>query len=248
MNVTPVKTHKITIKDKDILEVLDKYLPALAENTVIAVASKIIAICEGRIAKMGEVEKDTLIEKEADFFLPRSGNKYGVALTITQNHLVATAGIDESNGDGYYILWPKDLQKSANTIREHLKKKHTVKNIGVIITDSRTTPLRWGVTGLAIAYSGINPLHSYVGQGDIFGRTMEFTQESIVDGLASAATVTMGEGAEQTPLAIITGIPFVEFQDRNPTQEELDRLKIEPSNDLYAPLLTNVPWEKGKKG
>ena len=32
------------------------------------------------------------------------------------------AGIDESNGDGNYVLWPKDLQNSANTIRDILLK------------------------------------------------------------------------------------------------------------------------------
>jgi len=246
MKVTPVKTHKITPGD-NLLQILDTYIRPLGENTVVAIASKIIAICEGRIEKIGEVDKDVLIEKEADFFLPRRENKYEVSLTITQNNLVATAGIDESNGDGYYILWPKNLQESANKIREHLTKKHSIKNIGVVITDSRTTPLRWGVTGLAIAYSGINPLHSYVGQKDIFGRKMEFTEESIVDGLAAAATVTMGEGAEQTPLAIVEDIPFVQFLARNPTKEELAMLKIAPEDDLYAPLLTSVNWQKGKK-
>lgn len=247
MKVTPIKTGKITPADTDIYKVLDSSLPQVSENSVVAIASKIVAICEGRVAKIGEIDKDELIAQEAEYYLPRSENKYHVSLTITQGNLVATAGIDESNGGGYYILWPQNIQKSANDIREYLKKKFSIKNVGVIITDSRTTPLRWGVTGLAIGYSGIKPLHDYIGKEDIFGKKLEFTQGSVIDGLAAAAVVTMGEGAEQTPLAVIEDIPFVEFQDHNPTPEELNELKIKIADDLYAPLLTNVQWQKGKK-
>ena len=34
--------------------------------------------------------------------------RYHMTLTIKQGMLIPTAGIDESNGDGYYILWPRD--------------------------------------------------------------------------------------------------------------------------------------------
>ena len=57
----------------------------------------------------------------------------------------------------------------------------------------------------------------------------------------------MGEGSEQTPLAVISDIPFVHFQDRNPTEEELAELKISIEDDVYAPLLKAANWKKGKK-
>ena len=57
----------------------------------------------------------------------------------------------------------------------------------------------------------------------------------------------MGEGNEQTPIAVISDVPFVEFQDRNPTKEEIEELKINIDDDLYAPLLKSVNWRKGKK-
>jgi F420-0:gamma-glutamyl ligase len=65
-----------------------------------------------------------------------------------------------------------------------------------------------------------------------------------MDALAAASVFEMGEGAEQTPLAVITDLNKVEFQDRNPTQEELDFLKIDIEDDLYAPLLKSVEWKK----
>jgi len=47
-------------------------------------------------------------------------------------------------------------------------------------------------------------------------------------------------------LAIITDIPFVEFQDRNPNKEELEALRLDIKRDLYAPLLNSVDWNRGK--
>ena len=47
MKVIPVKTQKVVPGiDRDILNVLDQYLPSLTEGTVVAVTSKIVAICE----------------------------------------------------------------------------------------------------------------------------------------------------------------------------------------------------------
>ncbi len=259
MKVTAIKTHKITASDTDLFEILDKYLPArnvthsvaggpkIEEKSVVAITSKIVSITEGRIVKIGDLDKDKLIEREAQFYLPRSENPYDVSLTITNNTLVATAGIDESNGDGYYILWPKDPQESANKIREHIAKSRGLRDIGVIITDSKTSPLRWGVTAIAIAYSGFAPLKDYVGSSDLFGRKFEFEKMSIIDNLASAAAVVMGEGAEQTPISVISDVSFIQFQDRNPTEKELEELKISINKDLYGPFLKNVKWRKGRK-
>lgn len=245
MKVTAVKTHKITTRDSSLIKILDKYLPKLEEKSILAITSKIVSITEGRLVKMDSVNKDALIKQESQFYLPREQNRYNVSLTITRNLLAATAGIDESNGNGYYILWPKDSQKTVNAVRKYLKKRLKLKNIGVIITDSKTTPLRWGVTAIAISYSGFKPLKDYIGKKDLFGRKFAFEKLSIIDNLAGAASVVMGEGAEQTPIAVVTDLPFVEFQDRNPTKKELEGLKIKMEEDLYGPFLKNVRWKKG---
>lgn len=262
MKVTAIKTHKITVKDSDLIKILDEYLPKISEKSILAITSKIVSTTEGRLVKMdevdpasaryqtapgfGEAKKDELIKQEAQYYLPRGQNPYNVSFTITRNMLAATAGIDESNGNGYYILWPKNPQKSANKIRQYLKTRFKLKNVGVIITDSRTSPLRWGVTSVAIAYSGLKPLKNYIGEKDLFERKFEFEKLSIVDSLASSASVVMGEGNEQTPLAIISNIPFVDFQNRNPTEKELKELYISIEEDLYGPFLKNVKWKKGK--
>lgn len=247
VKVSAIKTHKITEKDNDLFAVLDTYLPQLADKTIIAITSKIVAITQGRAVKSDNSNKDELIKQEAELYLPRETNKYHIFLTVKNNLLIPSAGIDESNADGYFVLWPEHIQQTANAVREYLIKKHSFKYLGVVITDSKTTPLRWGVTGAAIAHSGFKALNNYIGDEDIFGKKLKYTKVNVMDALAASATLVMGEGKEQTPLALIEDVGFVEFQGRNPSREELEELHIAIEEDLYAPLLKNVPWEKGGK-
>ena len=113
MEIRPIKTGKILPDGEDIYSVLDKHLETFRENTILAVTSKIISICEGRVVKIGNIDKKQLVERESEYFLPPKESKYNITLTIKNDLLVPTAGIDESNGNGYYILWPADSQKTC---------------------------------------------------------------------------------------------------------------------------------------
>jgi putative folate metabolism gamma-glutamate ligase len=245
VKVTPVKTDRITPNDRDLFAVLDRHLPMLAEQSIVAVTSKVVAICEGRVVKVGDIAKSALIEQEAEFFLPSSESKYGITLTVRHSMLLPTAGIDESNGAGYYVLWPRDPQRSANGIRQYLAERCSLREVGVILTDSTSRPLRRGVTGVALANSGFAALKDYVGQPDVFGHPLVVTKANVRDALAAAAVLVMGEADEQTPLAVIEDLPFVVFQERDPTDEEFAALQISLEDDLYAPLLTRAPWREG---
>ncbi len=245
MKITPIKTHKILANKESIYEILEGYVKKIKEKSILTVTSKIVSLCEGNVKKIGTTDKKKLVRETADYFFPLEISKYSSMLTIKNNFLVFASGIDESNGNGYYILWPKDPQRSANKIRAFLKKRFYLKNVGVIITDSKTVTLRRGTTGFALTHSGFNALNDYIGEPDIFGKTMQITMSNIADGLAASAVATMGEGKEQTPLAIIEDTPFVKFQNRNPTKKELDELNINIDDDLYAPLLKSVRWKKG---
>ena len=246
MIIQTIKTEKILLKKQNIFKILDKYIKKLSEGSVLAITSKIISICEGRFIDINKANKQDLIEKQSEYFLPSTKSKYDITLTIKNNLLVPTAGIDESNAQDHFILWPKDPQDTVNKIREYLRGKFNLKKFGVIITDSKTSPLRWGVTGIAIAHSGFCALNNYIGKPDIFGRQLKVTKSNIMDGLAVSSVLAMGEGEEQTPMAIINDLPFVNFQDRNPTKKELEQLHISIEEDLYAPLLKGVAWKKGK--
>lgn len=243
MKVTPIKTKPIVVGDK-LFDILDESLIDLKDKSIVAITSNIVSICEKNLVKIGTVDKETLIKEQAEYYLPPD-NKYHVSLTIKNNILIPSAGIDESNANGYYTLWPKRPQQTVDNVRQYLKKRFHINDIGVIIVDSKTTPLRWGVTGVAISHSGFLSLNDYTGTPDIFGRLFVFEKANIVDALAVSAVVVMGEGKEQTPIAIIEDTPFVHFQDRNPTKKELDELHIELEDDLYATVLKSVKWRKG---
>ena len=247
MKITPIKTHRITVKDSDLLKVLDRHLPKLKERSVIAITSKIVSICEGAVVPASKANKHVLVKKEADLYLPLASNKYGFHLTIKNGTMIASAGIDESNGNGNYILWPRDSQKTANTIRKYLTHKHKLNDLGVIIVDSKTTPLRWGTVGTTLAYSGFSALNNYVGKKDLFNYRMRVTRSSIYEGLGASTVLAMGEGDESTPIAIVEELPLIRFQRRNPTSEELGSLSISIEDDVFAPILTKAKWLSGKK-
>lgn len=249
MIVKAIKTRKF-LPPKDNLWDLLLAIKSLKENSVVAVTSKVVSIGEGRCILISQIDKDELIIKESDKYLPRDlvPNKWTM-YTLKNNMLVAAAGIDESNAAGYYVLWPKNPETSAKKIWQFLKKKFQLKNLGVIITDSKVNPLRRGVVGLAISYFGFKPLKDYRGMKDLFGRKFEMETTDIPDSLATAAVLEMGEGSEQQPLAIITDIPYIEFISGKYYPKNADSsFEIAEKEDLYYPFLSSVPWKKGGSG
>jgi F420-0:gamma-glutamyl ligase len=244
MQITSIKTHKITKQDTDILKVLDRYVTKFEDNSMLVLVSKVLAITQGRIIKPTKEEKDELIRKEADYYLPPEENAYHLYITMKDNILTYSSGMDESNGNGFVVLWPENPQQEANTIREYLCKRFDIRNAGVIITDMTAIPLQRGVIAGPIAHSGFLAIRDLTKEEDVFGRPFEHTKQGIVQGLAAAAGVVMGEGADQTPIASITDVPFVQFQDRNPTDEEHEALIVTPKQDLFGSLFASAPWRR----
>jgi dihydrofolate synthase / folylpolyglutamate synthase len=247
MKVTSVKTERITAGATELLPLLERVIPGVANGSVIAITSKIVSLCEGSVIPLDKIDKDDLVVRESDLYLPASVSKYRHHFTITNNTLIPMAGVDESNGDGQYVLWPTDAQGTASQVRAWAKQKFGLSRIGVIITDSTCHPLRRGTNGIMLAYSGFRALNDYIGRPDLFGRPFAVSQADVAGGLAAAAVLEMGEGAEQTPIAILTELPFVHFQDRDPTAEELASVIIPLDEDLFAPFLTSVQWQQGTR-
>ena len=234
MEFIPVRTRRILPPQDDIFSVLDESLPRLRGSDIVFIASKVLAIHQGRTVKIGEqIDKNALIKSEAESFVP-SKHPYGdFLLTIKGSTLIPSSGIDESNGKGYYILWPKHPEKLAREICEYLKKKNRIKKLAVVVTDSHTMPLRAGTIGISIGYFGLEPLREYRGTPDIFGRKLKHTRLNMADSLAAMAVMTMGEGKERTPIVIARGVEGVKFTDI-PTWR---KMAINLKQDLYYPLL-----------
>ena len=227
MRVNPVKTR--IFKDGEKLAAfVEEHIPRLKEGSILVVASKIVALAEGRTVAKSEKEEE-LIKQESEWMKHVFGPWW---LTVRDGTVVVNAGIDESNSKGgKRILLPEDSFASAEWLYASLLQNTSIRNFGIIITDSRITPLRRGVVGVALGYAGFKGVRDYRGTPDLFGRPMEVTQTDIADSLATAATLVMGEGSESQPLAIIEDAP-VEWTP------EVDRneLKIPRDQDMFRHL------------
>jgi F420-0:gamma-glutamyl ligase len=249
MQVTAYKTPRINAK-QDLFQVIADAIPYLPERSFLVIASKIVSTCENRFVPKvtgDRQEKHDLVRQEAEWFIEPHSSKYDLMLTIHRNWMFVNAGIDESNADNQYILWPKDPQASVNAVWRFLREHYNIKEVGVTMSDSISIPLNWGVMGHAIAFCGFNPLKSYIGKPDLFGRTMKMEQVNIMQSVTAAAVLEMGEGNESTPLGVVRDVKDVEFLDHEPTATELAQLKIALEDDAYAPILTKAEWKKGGK-
>lgn len=248
MKVTAYTTPLIQAND-NLFEIIAQSIPTIPERSVLVIASKVFSTCENRfVPKKSEdkTEKHELVKQEAEWYTDPHSSLYNLMLTIKRNWIFVNAGIDESNANGQYILWPSDPQQSINDTWHFLRQHYGLKEVGVTMSDSASIPLSWGVTGHAIAYCGFNPLRSYIGKPDLFGRPMQMEQVNVMQSLTAAATLEMGEGDERTPFGLVEDIREIEFLDHVPTAQELADQKISIENDVFAPILTKAEWKKGQ--
>ena len=231
MIVKPIKTSIFHERD-DLVAFVVSYVKKLPEKSVIVITSKIVALAEGRTAVIENAEtKERLIRQESEIAI---ATKY-TWLTVKDGMVMASAGIDESNANGKLILLPKDSFSTARLLRQKLCLRYGLKELGVLITDSRTIPLRAGVAGVALGYAGFRGIKDYRGTPDIFGRKFKVSRTDVADSLATAAVFVMGEGNEQQPLAIIKQAPLT-FCERVNRQE----LRIDIEDDMYLPLFSGL--------
>lgn len=148
MEFIVVKTRVVMPPHDDLLAVITESLTEVHEGDVLLISSKIVAIGEGRCIPIGEAEKIDLITAESDYLINAPYRPF--PLTIKNHTFLGAAGIDESNGNGYYVLLPADCFVAAARLHEFISNKWGIQNLGIIITDSRSLPLRYGATGVAL--------------------------------------------------------------------------------------------------
>jgi len=187
---------------------------------IFAVAQKIVSKAEGRIVTLHDVvvspqarqlaERTEKDPRAVQLILDESRRvvreRPGVIIVEHRLGLVlANAGIDRSNVAGdedTVLLLPENPDESATRLRSALEAEFNVQ-LGVVITDSFGRPWRLGTTGVAIGAAGITVLDDRRGKPDIFGREMQVAEVAIADGLAAAAGLLMGEGAERSPVILM---------------------------------------------
>lgn len=258
LELFPIHTDVIGINDdvtKRILEALEKERLRIENNDILAITSKVISVSEGRIIELNKVvpsrtayrmstkyhiipEICELIIREADAVI---GGIDGVMLTLKNNVLIANAGIDKKNaGPGKVVLHPTNSSKAAEQVRERVLEI-SGKKIGVIITDSRTQPLRIGTIGIALGVSGFEPIIDERGKPDLFGRPLQVTRRALADELAAAAEILMGETSERVPAVLIRDAP-VTLNCKTTSSKELH---VPPDECFYSRILPT--WKRACK-
>ncbi|MHA1669598.1 MAG: coenzyme F420-0:L-glutamate ligase [Promethearchaeota archaeon] len=242
---------------KILIKAIKENLNSLKEGDIVVIAEKVIATSQGRVINMDKVSnissqaKDLadkydmdpryveLIINEASMIL---GGMTHVILTKVNDFLIANSGIDQSNaGPNQVVLLPEKLQETVRNYRKNLIKTFNLKNLGLIISDSRVQPLRKGTIGIAIATAGFEPIEDLRGTPDLFNRPLEITLRAIADDLASAAQFLLSEAAKQTPVVVIRGTK-VKFTD-NPILTP----EMAPEECLYMNIFSKYLLMKNKK-
>ncbi len=235
MQYIPVQTRIMMPPKDDLFAVLDEFLHDVQEGDVVAVSSKIVSIHEGNCVPIGEIEKNELVKQEAELIIPR--HYWSIPLTIKNSAFIGAAGIDESNANGHYVLLPKDSFLSAKEINSYLKKRFNLTNVGVIITDSHSGPMRRGAWGVSLGFWGFHPTNNHVGKKDLFGRAFKVEVSNIADAIAAGAVLVMGETNECQPVVVVRGATL-EFTEENTKDELFMSFKDDTFRALYKDFLS----------
>lgn len=233
--------------DSVVLGTLQKREFQLRHGDIICVASKVVSMAERRIVHLKQkrvsrtarrlAAKYSMNRQLAQIVLEEAdsicGGVSGFLLTIKQGILTANAGVDVKNSPtGTATLWPAHPDSSASGLRASLMHDGNAR-IGVVIVDSRVTPLRLGTVGIAIGVSGFRTIRDDRGKRDLYGRRVVVTQSNLADDLASAAHLVMGERDERKGLVVIRNAPVVMINTAS------GKLALDASNCLIGSSLSS---------
>jgi coenzyme F420-0:L-glutamate ligase/coenzyme F420-1:gamma-L-glutamate ligase len=235
---------------KIMVETARKNSLELEDGDLIVAAQKIFSKAEKRVVRLRDVvsskraeELAKVVRKSSRFVELVLGETRRVLKTSRDILLVEdnrglvciNAGIDKSNveGRGNFALLPKNPDESAEKCRSQIRKL-TGKNVAIIICDTYSRPFRRGQVNFAIGVAGLNPFKDYRGKEDLFGQILRVKNVAVVDEIAAAAELLMGQAKEARPVVILKGLSdLVAFCDDCSASE----LRISKEEDLFRGAL-----------
>ena len=191
----------------------------IADRDVVVITSKIVSKAEGCSVELDEVEpsafaiswaqrwdKDPRVIEVVLRESKRIIRQIGPVL-ITETHhgfCCANSGVDQSSSGahGRVLVLPGDPDASARRHRHRFAELGV--DVAVVISDTFGRPWREGQTDIAIGISGMNPLHSYIGQHDPHGHEFRVQEICVADELTAAAELVKGN-TSRVPVAVIRG-------------------------------------------
>ncbi len=230
MQLFGIRTRLIKPGDnlvKVILDAVNGQGLTIEDRDILAVASKAVATVQGRMVKLSSIKPSEgaeelarkynmepchveLVLKEAEEIC---GGVPRFLLTLKDGVLIPNAGVDHKNvPEGYVILWPERPHETAEKIRREILEK-TGKRVGVLIVDSRVTPLRMGTVGVTVGIAGFEPIRDFRTKKDLYDNPLLITRHAVADDIASAAHLIMGEASERMPIVLVKNAP-VDFNEK----------------------------------
>ena len=222
---------------------------SIEDGDILVVAQKIVSKAEGRVFQLEDIKPSErareiakitwknpnfveLVLREAQKIVKTSPE---TLIVETEDGIVCiNAGIDKSNveGEDSYALLPKDADESAKKIRKGIMEL-TGKRVAVIISDTYSRPFRKGQVDFAIGVAGINPFKDYRGKKDLYDYVLKVKNIAVVDEIAAAAELVMGQGGEGIPVAIVKNLNRAELTERCSIKD----LFISKQEDLFKGTL-----------
>jgi coenzyme F420-0:L-glutamate ligase/coenzyme F420-1:gamma-L-glutamate ligase len=228
IEIIPILIRDDIKKGDDIAHLIIKSIKdkneSLQENDVVIITHKIISKAEGRTTDLRNIVPSEVSKKISsntgkdprlvELIISQSNEivkiERDIIITETKHGFVcANAGIDTSNVgklSDHVLLLPDDPDESARSIRNDLNAKTGV-NVGIIISDTFGRPFRKGQVNIAIGVAGIDPIKSYIGKRDMYGKILRVTEIAIADEITSAAELVMGKSS-RVPVSIVRGYDF----------------------------------------
>lgn len=247
LTVLPLAGLPIIVEGDDLAAMLADVLAPLQPQPadILVVTSKIVSKAEGRYANLRDIEptaRATELGKRCgkdprlvELILRESVavSRVGDRVLITRHRLgftSANAGIDHSNTStdpDVVLMLPADPDASARRLRDGVAARG-LPPMSIVIADSHGRPHRLGTVGVAVGVCGIPAVEDWRGRPDLFGFRLQHTDIGLADMVASAATLVMGQAAEQVPAALVRGVTR---SSRDGSAGEIYR---PPEHDLYA--------------
>jgi coenzyme F420-0:L-glutamate ligase/coenzyme F420-1:gamma-L-glutamate ligase len=228
--VKTAKKNNVKFEDGDIIVISQKIF-SKAENRIVNLKSISPSEKAKKIAKITDKTPKfvELVLRETRKII--KSTRKTLLVEDKRGLICINAGIDKSNveGESNFALLPINPNNSAKECRK-LIKKITGKNVAIIICDTYSRPFRRGQVNFAIGLAGIKPFKDYRGKKDLFNYILKVKNTAVVDEIAAAAELLIGQATEATPVVIFKGLKnLVELSEEG----KIDELFISKDEDLY---------------
>jgi coenzyme F420-0:L-glutamate ligase/coenzyme F420-1:gamma-L-glutamate ligase len=232
-----------------IVQTTRKNKVSIEDGDIFLVSQKVVSKAEGRLADLRKVEPS---ERAREIAAKTGKDSRFVELVLrdTQDIVKAVpdflvvkdsrgwvclnAGVDKSNVsplDGVRVsLLPVDPDESARAILRRIREL-TGRRVAVIVCDTYSRPFRRGQAEFAIGVSGVKVFKDYRGKKDLFGYELKVKNVALVDELACAAELVMGQGNEAIPVAIVKGLKRAELCDES--ESSIKELRLAEHEDFF---------------